>query len=336
MGLVRRLRVLLDQLLRARTLAALGVFAGLSAAMLLLGRGAAQYEQNLALNLASEFLGAFVILFALTPIVRRAQQGGVREHRRLDFEWYTDRVMAARTTVRVLHTFSRLFAHPYDRRFLKAADALVRRHGRVQILLLDPDSPAAAQRTAELGGHGDVGLQTRRNLRVLDAFRRGLDEGLRRRFEVRLYRAAPSVQIYQWDGRLLASFLPLGRMSGDSVQLEVSVESPLGTFVAERFDELWRQARPIDEYMALRLTVDDGAEAREYTSRFVTVDGRHYVADAEVLAHLARCRDRVVRALLSGQDYTVDIATDEESDVRAVFMEKYDRAEPAFVRLTPR
>jgi hypothetical protein len=335
MGLVRQLRVLLDQLLRARTLAALAVFAGLSAALLLAARGAMQYRQNLALNLAAEFLGAFVILFALTPILRRAQQGGVREHRRLDFEWYTDRVMGARTTVRVLHTFSRLFAQPYDRRFLRAAAALLRRHGRVQILLLDPDSPAAAQRTAELGGHGDVGLQTRRNLRLLDAFRRSLDDGLRRRFEVRLYRAAPSVQIYQWDGRLLASFLPLGRLSGDNVQLEVSVDSPLGTFVAERFDELWRQARPIDEYMTLRLTVDDGAEAREYASRFVTVDGRHYVADAEVLAHLARCRDRAVRAVLSGTDYTVDVVSD-ESDVRAVFLEKYDRTEPAFVRLTPR
>jgi hypothetical protein len=277
---IRFLRVLLEQTLRARTLAALGVFAGLSAAMLLLARGAVQYGQNLALNMAAEFVGAFVILFALTPIVRRAQQGGVREHRRLDFEWYTDRVLGARSTVRVLHTFSRLFAPPFDRRFLRAANGLLHRQGRIQILLMDPDSPAAAQRTAELEGRGDVGLEARRNLRVLDGFRRGLDDGGRQRFEVRLYSVSPSVQIYQWDNRLLASFLPVGRRSGDSARLEVTVESPLGTFVQERFDELWGPAKSIVEYTTLGLTISDGsAGPRDYQARFVTVDGCHYVAD---------------------------------------------------------
>jgi hypothetical protein len=213
---LRFLRVLVDQTMRARTLAALGVFAGLSAAMLLLARGAVQYGQNLALNLAAEFVGAFVILFALTPIVRRAQHGGVREHRRLDFDWFTDRVVGARSTVRVMDTLSRLLARPFDRRFLRAANGLLQRQGRIQVLLLDPDSPAAGQRTAELEGRGDVSQETRRNLRVLAAFLDGLNDGPRQRFEVRLYSASPSVQIYQWDNRLLASFLPVGRRSGDS------------------------------------------------------------------------------------------------------------------------
>jgi hypothetical protein len=340
---LRFLRVLVDQTLRARTLAALGVFAGLSAAMLLLARGTAQYGESLALNLAAEFLGAFVILFALTPIVRRAQHGGVREHRRLDFEWYTDRVVGARMRVRVMHTFSRLFAPPFDRRFLRAAHGLLRRQGRVQILLLDPDSVAAAQRTAELRGHGDVSLETRRNLRVLDGFRHGLDDVLRQRFEVRLYSVSPSVQIYQWDNRLLASFLPVGQLSGDSAQLELSVESPLGVFVMERFDELWRQAKSIEDYLTLRLTIKDGsAGARDYRARFVTADGRYYVADHQVMAHLARCRDRHVEARLAAEPdrtYTVDVVAEESeqaSAARAMFAEKYDRPEPAFVRLAPR
>lgn len=335
---LRFLRVLLEQALRARILAAMAIFAALSAALLLAARGAAQYGESLSLNLAAEFLGAFVILFALTPIVRRAQQGGVREHRRIDFEWYTDRVFGARSTVRILHTFSRLLAPPYDRRFLRAAHGLLRRDGRVRILLLDPDSPAADQRTAELGGQDDVGLETRRNLRILDAFRRNLPDGLRQRFEIRLYHAAPSVQIYQWDDRLLASFLPLGRRSGDSAQLEVSVESPLGDFVAERFDELWQQGKPIDEYMTLRLTIVDRVGAREYTSRFVILDGRVYVADERVMAHLASRRDQEVRAVLAHEPerpYTVDVVT-EEPAVRTLFLEKYDRTETAFVRLTGR
>lgn len=343
---LRFLRVLVDQTMRARTLAALGVFAGLSAAMLLLARGAVQYGQNLALNLAAEFVGAFVILFALTPIVRRAQHGAVREHRRLDFDWFTDRVVGARSTVRVMDTLSRLLARPFDRRFLRAANGLLQRQGRIQVLLLDPDSPAAGQRTAELEGRGDVAQETRRNLRVLAAFRDGLNDGPRQRFEVRLYSASPSVQIYQWDNRLLASFLPVGRRSGDSAQLEVSAESPLGTFVLERFEELWRQGKSLADYLTVAVSISDGrAGARDYRVPFVTVDTRYYIADQQVLAHLARCRDTVVAATLAlrpQRSYTVDVVVEESegADVGALFLEKYGRREDdwqktAFVRLTP-
>ncbi|HEY7487522.1 MAG TPA: hypothetical protein VH912_23915, partial [Streptosporangiaceae bacterium] len=88
----RSLRAQLRHLLRARPLAAFAVFVAVTAATLLVARGIPQYRQNLALNLAAELVGTFMILFALTPIMRRAQESGVREHRRLDFDWYTDRV----------------------------------------------------------------------------------------------------------------------------------------------------------------------------------------------------------------------------------------------------
>lgn len=281
---LRQLRLLREQAMRAPVLGVLALFVALSVASLVVARGALQYGQNLALNMAAEFIGAATVIFALAPIARRAQQGGVREHRRLDFSWYTDRVVTATRTVRILHTFSRLFAPPFEQRFFAAAAALLRRDGTVQILLMHPDSVAAAQRTVELRGHGDVGRLTRQNLRALDAFRLGLPGELRRRVEVRLYAASASVQVYQWDGRLLASFLPLGRRSGDHAQLEVSVESPLGDVVMERFDELWEQAVPLDEYMTVRLTMTADGGEKDYRSRFVAVDGTYYLDDAKIVA----------------------------------------------------
>lgn len=339
--MVRSLRVLVEQALRARTLAVLVLFAAVSAGLLWWARGLPQYRQNFALNLGADLVGAFLVIFAVTPMVRRAQQGGVREHRRLYFGWYVDRVLSATTDVRILHTFSRLFAQPYDRRFFRAAGGLLRRHGRIQILLLDPDSPAAALRTAELRGHTDVGREVRRNLHTLDEYRRGLDLDLRRHFEVRLYDALPSVAIYQWDDRLLAAFLPLGRLSGDDVQLEVSVESPLGTFVAERFEELWRNSSPLEDYMTLRLSIGDGSGRTEYACRFVTLEGVRYLADPEVAAHLARSHADAVSVTVdhaSNRAYVLEhVAADSPvaAELGPRFFDKYDRREATFLRLTP-
>jgi hypothetical protein len=336
----RSLRAQVRHLLRARPLAAFAVFVAVAVAMLLVARGIPQYRQNLALNLAAELVGTFVILFALTPIMRRAQESGVREHRRLDFDWYTDRVRGAMTRARILHTFSRLFGPPFDRRFMDASVRLLGAGGHVQILLLHPDSDAAVQRTAELSGRTDVAQQTRRNLRLLAEHRQSLDKHVRHRFEVRLYATAPSVQVYQWDNRLLASFFPVGRLSGDHVQLEVSAESPLGYFVTERFDDLWARSTALDDYMSLTILVSDSMGKGEYSSPFVVLDGRHYLADPQVIARRGRNdNDVVVRATLRhvpDETYVVDFV-DEGSRladrVSVRFEEKYDRRETAFVFL---
>jgi hypothetical protein len=330
--------MLVDQVLQARTLAVLTAFATLSGLTLVLARGAASYGPNLALNLAAEFIGGFVILFALTPILRRAQQGGVREHRRLDFQWYIDRVVTARTSVRVLDTYSRLCSPPFKDRFLQAALELLQRQGRVQVLLMDPDSRAAAQRTAELAGHGDVGRNTRDNLRVLNEFRDKLDEPQRSRFEARLYNSSQSVQINQWDDRLLASFFPTGGGSDDSAQLEVSIDSPLGSFVSKQFEELWQHARPIDDYMSLQLRVDDGnGGVREFRPRFVIVKDDYYVVDQEMIVLIALNRGRSLRAVLVGppeRNFLVEVVENHTAaDARALFQEKYDQSNTAFIRL---
>lgn len=336
---LRSVRVRLAQGLRTRTLPVLLVFTALAAVMLYLARGAAEYGTSLAMDLGAEFIGALVVIFALTPIVRRAQQGRVREHRHLDFSWYTDRVMTAARTVHILHTFSRLFSPPFDQRFFDAAAGLLRRGGTVRVLLMHPDSVAAGQRTVELDGRSDVRQESRRNLQRLEKFRRSLDDSVRARFQVRLYTASASIQVYQWDERLLASFLPLGRLSGDHSQLEVSVDSPLGVFVTERFDELWGRSVALTEYWLARVTLTDESGRAEYSCRFVEVDSRQYLADPRIVAHLARTRNSAVRvesARSPGVLCQVDVVTDGHPDAAAArtgFLEKYGQPETVFVRL---
>ncbi|MFG1609244.1 hypothetical protein [Actinoplanes sp. NPDC049265] len=336
---MRMLRVWLGQAARSRTLPVVAVFGAISVLLLWLARGGDAYGSNLALNLGSEFVGTLVVIFALTPIIRRAERGRVREHRHLDFGWYIGRVRSAGLSIRILHTFSRLLLPPHDQRFLAAAADLLRRGGTARILLMHPDSVAAAQRTAELAGRGDVAIESRRNLQALDAFERGLDPGLRHRFEVRLYATSASLQVYCWDDRLLASFLPLGRLSGDHAQLEVSEDSPLGGFVTERFEELWDRSMPVDDYWRTTVTIAGDAEQRSYTARFLLVGEQFYLADPEVVAHIARAGAATVRAVLHDapeRSFRVAVLADgdeESAEVQSRYLEKYDHPETVFVRL---
>lgn len=319
----------------------MATFFVLSAGMLLIALGATEFRQSLGLNLAAEFIGAFVVIYALNPLLQRAQHGGVREHRRLDFDLYTDRVVAA-SHVRILHSFSRLFLPPFNERFLRATDAVLARAGRVQVLLLHPDSAAARQRTTELRGR-DVAREVRRNLQVLGAYWLSLDERVRPQFEVRLYTAAPSVLFYQWDGKLLTSFYPLGKLAGDSTQLEVSNESPLGCFVTERFDELWRESTSLRAYLLLEIRLSDDESETVLSSRYVTVDGAHYVADQQLIAHLAHrhdCRIHVAGTEMAWVRYSASvIIKDAEpglvAEVNEHFYEKYLELEDSFVQLSP-
>src|SRR6188768_3562203 len=112
-GMVRAARVRVARAFRSRILAVLVVFAALSATLLWLARGSADYGPNLAMNLGAELIGTLVVIFAITPIIRRAERGRVREHRHLDFGWYIDRVTTATTTIRILHTFTRMLLPPF-------------------------------------------------------------------------------------------------------------------------------------------------------------------------------------------------------------------------------
>ena len=181
-----------------------------------------------------------------------------------------------------------------------------------------------------------------RNLKVLDRFTHELDDRVRGRFEVRLYSASAGVTLYRWDDRALVSFLPIGRLSGDSAQLEIITSSPLGTFVGERFDDLWHHGTPLSSFVKLAFTITDGRRPdRPYVSPFVRLGDDYFVTDGQVMAELALARDGGLRARLDQHptvSYELEVLTGESdlhSSVVAHYQEKYERLERVFVRLMP-
>ncbi|MGW1796615.1 hypothetical protein ACWCQN_11545 [Streptomyces sp. NPDC001984] len=344
---VPRLRWLLRALRTPRRPQSLTVLVLLAAvAGVLLWRAASMdsYGQNLALNLGTDLVGVAITVFVIGPLISRAQEGRVREHTRLDYEWFSAQVYGSTSNVKVLDTFSNLFGPQYSERLFRGVRSATAHGARVQILLLDPDSLAVILRGRELGEQSaDIRRDILRNLRTLSQFARRLDGTSQQFLEVRLCSTSPGVTLYRWDERSLVSFLTVGRLSGEGVQLEVAVRSPLGVFVEQRFDELWQQSKPMERFTHLPLTLVDATDGRrEFTCRFIYVEDCLYVAGHDLVSYMARHRLDQLSAYseaLTVQGAHELLVIDDETELHGLliqhFAEKYDASATTFVELRP-
>jgi hypothetical protein len=275
-------------------MAVMGGLVAVSALLLIGGQDLDHYRANVEVNVGADLVGALVTIFLITPVIRLAQSGRVREHAYLNYAWFTARAAGATRSLRLLDTFSTLLDGDVSDQFFRALSRAMDSEASVQILLLDPDSPAVTLRARELDQspkHTDVHREIMRNLRALQRFEQQLAPHLRRLFEVRLYAVSAGVTLYQWDDRALVSFLSIGRLSGQGAQLEVLMGSQVGGFVDQRFTELWRIGRPMGRFLQSRVAlVEDGGLRREFACQYVDNAGARYIVHNEVLAHMVRRR----------------------------------------------
>ncbi|RAG83716.1 hypothetical protein DN069_20685 [Streptacidiphilus pinicola] len=318
--------------------AAVGLLVGLC---LWFARGLPDFRENLLLNMAPELVTTLVTLLVIQPVLTRLEEERVREHLRLDYPSFCDKVAQTGDIVCVLDTFSYLLSGATAMRFAEAARSAIRRGATVRILLLDPDSLAARQRSHELSA--DVRREVMRNLRELRHLEARLPQDQRERLQVRVYAAAPSIQLYRCGERMMVSFYPVDRLSGEGQQLEVRVTTPLGSFVSERFAELWSRSRTVNEVLTRQVQFVDpnGGEAGEVMwLEYIDDDGACFFSDSRLVLELARHRDRPVSVRLdgdAGQEHELALIADDEGDLlarlRAGFTEKYGVDAEVFVRL---
>lgn len=321
------------------------VLVGLLAVAILLLRlgGSSQGYPSVFISLGSDLVGAIVTIFVITPIVRRADKGRVREHPKLDYAGYVDQVARATTTVRIMDTYSNLLDGPNTASFFEAIELALESQADVQILLLDPDSFAARQRAHELD-HPDVYRKIMRNLQVLYEFRNKVGSTSHgHNFNVRMYTASPAITIYRWDQKALVSFFPVDKISSQGTQLEIIADSPLGAFVNERFNSLWEVSKDVGQFMRLSMTLAGNAAVdTRLDVEFVEVESRFYVGDSRIVAWLARRRTGTPLAY-SHHDQQVlnelSLADDAQPELlatlRTQFVEKYGRSHEVFVCLEP-
>ncbi|MFC4068668.1 hypothetical protein [Actinoplanes subglobosus] len=253
---------------RMRTLVIGGLLLAVSAGMLAAARSMHGFSSDLLLNLGSSLVLAAVSYLIFDPIFEEARKARIQEHDRFDQATFINRMRETHRNIRILDTWTILLEGKARARTFSAMREALDQGATIRVLLLDPNSAAAQQRADELERRQiDVTAQIMENLRHLYLFREELGSAeLRSRLKVCVYDASPSIQLYQWDGRALISFFPIGKVSFDVPQLEVDMASPWGQFVDRRFDELWDHRdhiRTLDRYWRLTVTLTHGGTSLE-------------------------------------------------------------------------
>ncbi|MET8092484.1 DUF5919 domain-containing protein [Micromonospora sp. NPDC005220] len=259
-----------------------GALFAIAVVMLLAAWRSTGFLSDLLLNLGASVVLAAISYVIFDPLFEEARKARVQEHLSFDQQAFVTRLHRSGRRVRILDTWTILLEQRHREETLGAVRAALANGAQVQLLLLDPDCTAAQQRSEELERQRvDVPRQIRTNLRHLAAFAEALDARLRHRLQVRLYDASPSIQLYQWDGRALISFFPIGKLSFNVPQLEVDMDSPWGGFVHARFEELWEHEQAtldLERYWSVMVTLrHDESDVVEVRVPYVTVDGQHYV-----------------------------------------------------------
>lgn len=330
-----------DGSIRRRVLLVCAVLAACVAGCLWFARPLPDFRQSLLLNLSPELFTTMITLLIIQPVLSRLEEERAREHLRLDYPSFCEKVAQTGDIVEVLDTFSYLFSGRVSERFAEAARSAIGRGATVRILLLDPDSLAARQRSHELSA--DVRLEVLRNVRDLRHLETQLPRERRDQLQIRVYAAAPSIQLYRVGERMMVSFYPVDRVSGEGQQLEVRVTTPLGSFVSERFAELWSSGRSVHDLLTLQVQAldEDGRMAGEpIRVEYVHHEGSPYICDHRMVVELARRRGRPVRIRLGGRadrEFELDmIGKSEEGLIERLstaYLEKYGADADVFLRL---
>jgi hypothetical protein len=304
-------------------------------------------ESPLALNLGADFVGVVVTYIIFNLILDKIEEARIKEYDRFDLKRFVRDMSDVTDEVRILSTWTDLLkSDSIKPRFFDATRSLIKRGPTVKILLLDPYSIAAAQREKEIGlaarrrgeapdERDSVQSVIRRNLRDLDVFRATLPDDERNRLQVRIYDATPAIRLLTQDDMGYVAFFPRGIPSTQGRHLAINMNTSLGQFCRDKFDELWdtdlTPTITLGAYMRLPLDfmTEDAAE-HQLKALYVKADGRVYVAltdlpHAVIATGVERC---LVGATMKGDagSYRAKAlrASDAEHDeVHARFREKY-------------
>jgi hypothetical protein len=265
---------------------------------------------NVGIGLAIT-LGTYIVL---NPLFKDLQTASIVEHARLDPGALVETIARGRDRVAILETWTGLLEEPHRERFLAALRAVLSNQGVVRVLLLNPDSEGAQLRSKELRQR-DVPLAIMGNLYRLSRLHAELNEEMRSRLHVKVYDAAPSVQMYRCDNRAFIAFFPIDQSTYDAQQIETLMNTPIGEFVQGRFDELWSAPTTVDlaSVTALQIRVHhDGADLGPCLVRYVRLDGVHYVSGTSLLKLITRYPIGGLRARIEEEVFQLDEADELE------------------------
>lgn len=164
-----------------------------------------------------------------------------RHHR----EKVIDEIGQSNKEVRVLHTYL-VEPNSFEDAFITASQ----NGAKIKILLLNPDSPSARQRSIDMwpgdnpDGADEAYVPSQIRLTV-DEFVKIKHDNRLDNLEIRLYDTLLSVQIFLCDDELYLGFYPHGRKSLEAAQLRIFGQTYLSEQFLSEFDLVWDNAKPV-------------------------------------------------------------------------------------------
>lgn len=261
--------------------------------------------EAIAVNVGTGLVGTALAFLLLNYYLPRISNAYGKRTEGITYSTIAANIARSRHRVRILSTFVYpLTSHPDYRglhdEFMDALATALRANSRldVRILILDPASDAAKQRSEERDD--DVIRRIRENLLALHRLRSGQE--VFRRIDVKLFDRLPPLSMFEWDDRASMSFYPRNKAITETARFDFATSTPLGTFMDDTFDDVWtdEKTRALDDYIFLQLRF----------RHFSTVDHRAYYveADGRTWVLLNRERDATACAVVSGHAPGLEIS----------------------------
>ena len=221
----------------------------------------------------------------------------------------------------------------YRERFAQAILKYIETNNtEIEILLLNPENKDLVDaRCLELQAvsseFNNIAERIYINLREIQKIIKKLeDRGKQDKLKVKLYNTSPSLAIYMCDPNMFVTFFRSG-MTTMSKQLKLPVDSPVGAFINERFEEIWQDTKTISLENCLYVTVDVikcGIVHSTYDKvKYILCDQGYYLQNARLFQDIANIAD--INIQINSKVYKPnDIAMDDLPDiVKKLFRSKY-------------
>jgi hypothetical protein len=255
------------------------------------------FSSDLLMNLGATAVGAVVTALVLQPLIERAQTPEVVVHLTFPHGRFLDAMSDTASRVKIMGAWPYGMEPAHRREFLGVLQRSVNARVPAQILILDPSSDAARQRTSDMGGRHDARTVIFDVLLAFHDWSQTLSASAARAFELKVFSALPPARLYLVGNKAICSFFgDSDNRDGSNVRhYETSVLGGLGYYVSAAFDQLWESPETItlDEHWRLDVIVDwpAGVPAdfeADRRSAYVVDSGGLFLSDQQLLHDLAQ------------------------------------------------
>ncbi|HEY9674161.1 MAG TPA: hypothetical protein V6D11_22170 [Waterburya sp.] len=313
-------------------------------------------SQNLGYNL----LGAVAAFIAFEIIFRKLKEVEEQQGVKLDFfkkSEFVNAVYQAKfnnigsqnnmVPIRIMETWTELLRdEDYRERIVNAIlNSIINNNVEIEILLLDPENRDLVKaRTKELKDTSpefsniNVEENIYINLCQVQKIRKKLaEEGKPDKLRVKLYNTSPSLAIYMCAPNLFVTFFRSGKLTTMGKQLRLPVDSPVGGFINERFDEIWQdpRTRSLEDCLYVKAEVTQGGTAQHTYDRvrYIQCEQGYYIQNAELfndIANKPNINIKINGSLFRPKNVVIN---DLPNSVQKLFWSKYPRCENLFILL---